>query len=133
MNIKIADLHGHLNLIAVIILFVGLTSAILIYQTADNDSHSVLGYQVINGIAYPIMADNSKIYRRDLEIYGGKMAVLADEFRRWFIGLWQGKSLAFTVACITIFISVAVFIVANRTLSDLKSNVCSDNSEDGTG
>jgi hypothetical protein len=49
-----------------------------------------------------------------LELYGGKTAVLANEFRYWFIGLWHGKSLAFTIACITIFISLGVYFIANH-------------------
>jgi hypothetical protein len=32
-----------------------------------------------------------------------------DELRRGFIGLWHGKSLAFTVACITVLVSFGVF------------------------
>jgi hypothetical protein len=55
---------------------------------------------------------NSKMYIHDLEVYGGKANVLADEFRRWFDSLWQGKSLASTVACITIFISFGLAFVA---------------------
>jgi hypothetical protein len=48
----------------------------------------------------------------DLELYGGKAAVLADEFTRWFAGLWHGKSLACMGACIAIFISLGAFFAA---------------------
>ena len=40
--------------------------------------------------------------------------MLADEFSRWFEGLWQGKSLAITVACITLAIAAALAVVAKN-------------------
>ncbi|MCX5841332.1 MAG: hypothetical protein NTY16_07760 [Deltaproteobacteria bacterium] len=132
MKWKIADLQTCLNLISVIILLVGLGSAVLIYRTAENDSNSVLGYEIIGGQAYPIMPEDSKMYLRDLQLYSGKAGVLADEFRRWFVGLWYGKSLAFTVAYITLFISFVVFYAANHLPSRLKSDVHSENNRDGT-
>jgi len=110
MKWKISNLQTRLYLVSAIILVVGLGSAILIYLTAKSDSYSVLGYE------------DSKTYIHDLELYGGKANVLANEFMRWFGGLWHGKSLAFTVACITIFISLGLSFVANHLLSDLKSD-----------
>jgi hypothetical protein len=58
----------------------------------------------------------------DLELYGGKANVLANDFMRWFVGLWHGKSLAFTIACITILISFGFVFVANRLSSHLDSD-----------
>jgi len=132
MKCKTADLRICLNLISAIILLVGLGSAIFIYQTADDDSSGVLGYQIIGGTIYPIMPENTKIYKHDLEVYGGKAAVLADEFRRWFIGLWHGKSLAFTITCITIFVSFTGFFTARHLPSHSKSDVSAENNRDGT-
>jgi len=127
MKRESADLRESLILISAIILLVGLGSAILIYQTAENDSDSVLGYEIIGGTAYPIRPEDSRTYRRNLELYGGKAAVVVDEFWRWFAGLWHGKSLAFTVAGICIFISLVIFFVANRWPPHLKSGVHSEN------
>ena len=132
MKWKISDPQTCLNLISVIILLVGLGSAVLIYRIAENDSNSVFGYEIIGGQAYPIMPEDSKMYLRDLQLYSGKAGVLADEFRRWFVGLWYGKSLAFTVAYITLFISFVVFYAANHLPSRLKSDVHSENNRDGT-
>ena len=132
MKWKIADLHTCLNLINAIILLVSLGSAILIYRTAENDSNSVLGYEEGDGSVYPVRPEDSKKYLRDLELYGGKANVLADEFRRRVIGLWHGESLAFTVACITIFISFGFFFVANHLRSDLKSDARGKNNRIGT-
>ena len=132
MKWKIADLHICLNLISAIILLVGLGSAILIYRAAENNSYSVLGYEEGDGSVYPIMPEDSKKYLRDLQLYGGKANQLADELWRGFVGLWHGKSLAFTVACITIFISFGVFYAANHLPPRLKSDVPSENNRDGT-
>jgi len=128
---KSADLRICINLISAIILLVGLGMAIFIYQTADDDSSGVLGYQIIGGTIYPIMPENTKIYKHDLEVYGGKAAVLADEFRRWFIGLWHGKSLAFTLTCITILVSFAGFFTARHLPSHSESDAGAENNRDG--
>jgi hypothetical protein len=132
MKWEITDPQTCLNLISVMILLVGLGSAVLIYRIAENDSNSVFGYEIIGGQAYPIMPEDSKMYLRDLQLYSGKAGVLADEFRRWFVGLWYGKSLAFTVAYITLFVSFVVFYAANHLPSRLKSDVHSENNRDGT-
>jgi len=131
MKRKITDLHTCLNLIGAIILLVGLGSAILLYRTAENESSSVLGYEEGDGSVYPVKPEDSKKYLRDMELYGGKANVLADEFRRWFIRLWQGESLAFTVAGITIFISCGFFYAANRSRSSLKSDIRGENNRSG--
>jgi hypothetical protein len=102
MKWKTTNLQTRLYLISAIILLVGLGISTLIYLTAENDSNSVLGYE------------DSKMYIHDLELYGGKVNVLASELMHWFVGLWHGKSLAFTVACITIFICAGFFFIANR-------------------
>ena len=116
-------LANALKMISTIILLVGLISAVFIYQKADTDISSILGYEMSGGTIYPISPENSKIYKHNLELYGGKAAVIADEFRRWFEGLWHGKSLAFTVAMITVFVSFCVFFVANHLPSHSKSDL----------
>ncbi len=132
MKCKISNLQACVYLISVILLLVGLGSATLIYRSAMNDSNSDLGYEVVGGFVYPITPGNSKMYIHDLELYGGKGSVLADEFMRWFFGLWHGKSLAFTIACITIFMSAVIFFLANHMRSDLQSDVRDENDRDGT-
>jgi hypothetical protein len=121
MKWKITNLQTRLYLITAIILLIGLGSSLLIYLTAENDSNSVLGYEIAGGYVYPIRPEDSKMYMHDMELYGGKVNVLANEFLRWFVGLWHGKSLAFTVACITICISFVFFFVAKHLPSDLRS------------
>jgi hypothetical protein len=110
MKWKTMNLQRRLNIITAIILVVGLSSSILIYLTAEKVSEDGLVYQF----------EHSKKYRHDLELIGGKANVLADDFYRWFVGLWHGKSLAFIVACLTIVISFGFFFVAYHLPSDLK-------------
>jgi hypothetical protein len=135
MKSKMTDPHICINLIGAIILLVGLGSSILIYQTAGDDSNSALSYHIGSGSVYSIKPEDSKIYRHDLELYGGKAGVLADQFRRWFVGLWYGKSLAFTVACITVLISSGFFLAAHNltgSTSRRKSDAPFENNRDGT-
>ena len=129
MKYKIADRKMCFKIISGIILLVGLGSAVLIYQTAESNLSNVLGYEMSGGTLYPITTDKSKIYRHNLELYGGKAAVIADDFRRWFEGLWHGKSLAITVAIITILVSLGVFFVANHMPAQSKSYVRNEKSK----
>jgi hypothetical protein len=122
MKWEIGHTKTRLYLITAIILLVGLGSALFIYLTAGSESGSVLGYEGTGGDVYTIRPEDSKIYRHDLEVYGGKANVLMDEFMRWFAGLWHGKSLALTLAFITIFISLVFFVVAYHWPSDLNAN-----------
>jgi hypothetical protein len=87
MDWKILNRRTWLNLISIIILLVGLSSSVLIYQRVGDNPYDGLGYE------------NSKLYRHNLEVYGGKFSIIMDDFRRWFLGLWHGKSLAFIIAC----------------------------------
>ena len=112
-----------LNLISALILLVGLGAAALIYLTAENDSDSVLGYEIVHGHVYPMSPEDFKMYRHDLELYGGTFNVTAVDFTRWFLGLWHGKSLAITVACMTLLLAVGFIFVAHflpSSRSDLR-------------
>ncbi len=122
MKLGIINPQKRLHLVSAVILVVGLGSAVLIYLTAEKDSESVLGYEAAGGYVYPIMPEDSKKYIHDMELYGGKANVLANEFVRWFAGLWRGKSLAFTVGLITLIVSSVVFFVANHRPSDSGSD-----------
>ncbi len=127
MKRKIIDLRTRLYLIAAVILLAGFGGAAWIYLTAGNNSDGVLGYEAAGGYVYPVAPEDSKMYMHNLELYGGKVNVLANELMRWFDGLWQGKSLAYTVAVISIIISVGVFLVANHLPSDTKSDAGEEN------
>lgn len=98
-------------MISAIVLAAGLLAAALIYVTVEDAQSSAAGYVIINGEAHAIPPSASKTYLRELQRFGGKAAVLFDEFNRWFAELWQGKSLAVTIAWISVFVSFALFLL----------------------
>ena len=100
-----------LYLSSILVLLLGLCAGAAVYVTAGGDSSTTIGYEVINGVAYPVAPADSKAYQRDLERFGGKANVLAVEFTRWFESLWQGRRLAFTVAFLGIAASLALFLI----------------------
>jgi len=99
-----------LYLISAIILLVGVTGALSIYLSSGGPSDSV----PMPGL------ENSKAYLREVEVYGGTANVLATEFMQWFDGLWHGQQLAYTIACMAIFISFCFAFVAYRLPPDSK-------------
>ncbi len=133
MNGKILHRRTWLNLIAAVILLAGLGSAALIYHRATHNPSGALGYEAADGTIYPIMPGDSKLYRHNLEVYGGKFSVIMDDFRRWFIGLWQGKSLAVIIAGTAILISWALFAAAQRLTPPRKFDDRRDNGPGGAG
>ncbi len=133
MKLRIPDRYTCLNLISAVILVVGLGSAILIYRTAEDTEYGALGYEEGHGTVYPIMPEDSKQYLRGLELYGGKANVIMDRVRRGFMGLWHGKTLAFTVACISFFISLGVFFAAKYQPSRADSDIPDEENHDGAG
>jgi hypothetical protein len=55
--------------------------------------------------------EDSKRYLRQMEVYGGHANVLASELREWFEARWHGRTLAFTVAFLSILLAGVAFIV----------------------
>jgi hypothetical protein len=108
MNWKIISQRKWLKLISTIILIAGMVSSTLIYQRAGDDAYRASAYE------------DSKMYRHDLEVYGGKFSVIMDDCTRWFFGLWHGKSLAFIIAGTTLIISFGFFYAAQHWSQDLK-------------
>lgn len=101
-----------LYLSSILVLLLGLCAAAAVYVTAGSDSNNAVGYEVINGVAYPVAPEDSKAYQRELERFGGKANVLAVEFTRWFAGLWQGRRLAFTLGFLSAAASLALYLFA---------------------
>ena len=107
-----------LKRIGVAILLAGWIGAAAIYATAPDDDGDALGYEFVDGVAYPILAYESKKYRHDLERFGGKAAIMADDLNRWFAGLWVGKHLAYTLATLVSGAALACFLTARRLPRD---------------
>lgn len=90
--------RGALRRLTVAILAVGFGSAIAIYFLAGPPPANPLGYDPLQ----------DKRYVHELELYGGEANVLAEEFRDWFVGLWQGQQLGVTIAVLTVLAVLAV-------------------------
>ena len=115
-----AELKKRLRLSCLIILVAGLCSAMLIYLVAEDIPDDSLGYVMVNGTVYPLATSDSKKYRREVQRFGGKAALLFDDFGRWFGELWQGKTLAGTVAGISLLISLGIYLFANSLGPDAR-------------
>ena len=57
--------------------------------------------------------ENSKRFSHEVQRMGGKMALVANDAGAWFSALWQGRQLAYTVACITLLFAVGYYIIAS--------------------
>jgi hypothetical protein len=90
--------------ITVGILALGFGAATVIYVAATPKGTNPLGYE----------PEDTKKYLRDLEMFGGKINVLATEFTRWWDGLWHGRNLATTVAWLTLFVALAFWFATHR-------------------
>jgi hypothetical protein len=106
---KKLSLSWRLYLTGALILLSGLLAAAAIYFSAGDEEGDVLGYEIINGHAYAIATNDSKMYRHDLERFGGKAAILADDLNRWFAALWTGRQLARTVAILALVLALGFF------------------------
>ncbi len=105
------DTHRRWNVISAVILLIGLASAAVVYGTAADDPDDVLGYRIIGGNVYPSVP--SKMDRHTRELYGGKALLLADDFVGWFVGLWQGRTLGVTIACLSAVVAGLIFFFNN--------------------
>ena len=133
MGWKTLKRRTRLNLIGALILMVGVGSAAIIYQRAGNNPYGAMGYEAADGTIYPLMPGNSKLYRHNLEVYGGKFSVIMDDFSRWFTGLWQGKSLAVIIGGTALIISLGFFYAANYLPRPLEPDDQPENNPEGTG
>jgi hypothetical protein len=103
----IKRLATHSKSIAILIFVVGLSSSVIVYLTAKSAAPNPLGYNPLD----------SKKYLRELEVYGGKVNILATEFREWFEGLWHGKPLAFTIVFITVILAIIFWYLGTHHYS----------------
>jgi len=98
---------------SVAVAVVGLLGALLIYVRADDtDADENAQIWIVDGKAYKVPLTSTKTYQRDLRRYGGEAAVLFDDINRWLATLFRGRSLAIITACVTVFVSVGLFLVA---------------------
>ena len=55
---------------------------------------------------------NSKMYTHQIQLFGGKLAVLFEDLSQWLGSLWHGPRLALTVAWLSLAAAIALFLVA---------------------
>jgi hypothetical protein len=104
---------GLFRLIAYVIFTVGILISVIIYIRARPPMQNPLGYDPLD----------TKKYLRELELYGGKSNIMATEFREWFVELWQGKNLSYTIACITVVLSIILWFIGSRNNSGPDKNL----------
>jgi hypothetical protein len=89
------------------LLTLGIGLAIVLYMTAAPLPPSPLGYDPFT----------SKKYVRELELYGGKLNLLAVELRQWLASLWRGTALAYTIAVLTLLLASLLWVIGARAAS----------------
>jgi hypothetical protein len=100
---------ARLRLITGGILAMGLGATLAIYLSAAPNGANPLGFE----------PEDSKRYLRDVEVYGGKVNLLASQIRDAWNGLWHGRNLAFTVGGLTILLALAFWFIGSRRARDL--------------
>ena len=91
-----------LYLASLVTLLTGLSVSATLYMSAADVADNALVEEF----------RKSKVFRRDLELYGGKMSLMGEQFNHWFTGLWQGRQLGITIGCISVTIALALLCVA---------------------
>jgi hypothetical protein len=94
----------------VFILVAGLVSAALIFAFATDDAELAAADEIAGGRAY----------QHNIELMGGKFAVLSVEFDRWFASLWHGRPLAYTVAVLSVAVTLLCFGIARMLVNQPK-------------
>jgi hypothetical protein len=64
------------------------------------------------GDALMAQARDTKGYQGQMEYLGGKANVLGSEVTSWFVGLWHGRNLAYTLAVLTLAVALLCFYTA---------------------
>jgi hypothetical protein len=104
---------GLFRLISYVIFSVGIVISVVIYVTARPPTEHPFGFNPLH----------TKLYLRELELFGGKGNIMAAELMEWFAGLWQSKNLSYTVACITVIISIILWFIGSGKHSDPDKNL----------
>jgi hypothetical protein len=91
-------------LVAAALLLAGWGSAAVIYFTLDDVPENSVIEQM----------ENSKLIRRDLQLYGGKMTLLGHDAGRWFHRHSHGKALWLPIAALTGLTSLVLLVAADQ-------------------
>jgi hypothetical protein len=102
----------YLKIVAIIVWVGGLCSSCIIYFYAQPVHLNPLGYDPLD----------TKTFLRNMEVYGGKANILIMEFRQWFAGFWQGETLAFSIAAITVFLGCLFWLLSFHKQTDFHAD-----------
>jgi hypothetical protein len=98
-----------------------LFGSVLIYFQAGDEP----GY----GDAYYLAPEDSKRAVREMQEFGGGINVLVYKLGVWFDGLWHGKSLAYTIAVITVLLAYGFRLASDLATSETDSGKGENNKE----
>jgi len=102
MNLKPCNPLTRCYLVTAAILLIGFGTAVAIYLAADAPPDNPFAEY-----------EQSKRFAHEVQRMGGKMALVANDASAWFAALWQGRQLAYTVACITLVVAAGYYLVAS--------------------
>ena len=120
MSFKHSTPASRLYLAGAIILIGGLIAAALVYFLAANPADtSAAGYSIVGGNTYALTLAESTRELQEVERLGGQPAVLVLEFHRWFLSLWHGRRLAYTLALLSAAVALLCFHIAGLMGEDI--------------
>jgi hypothetical protein len=101
------DPHARAYLVTVLLVVVGWTVAAIVYfHAAPPDDDPLRQFH------------DSKSYQQQVERFGGKATVFANDLTDWIASLFRGQNLAFTIAGITLMVAFGYFFRATRRTPD---------------
>lgn len=106
---------GLLRFLASFVLVFGLAGSAWLYLDAGNQAADTVRIDEESGLEGGLHPEDIKAYSRDMEGIGGKIWLLLPALRRWFVSLWQGRSLAVIVAGASVVAAMLLFHAAGRT------------------
>jgi hypothetical protein len=96
-----------------VVLVVGLAAALLVHWFAPVQSGAdAVNYSIVGGQVFSGAPDENSAEMQQVERLGGKPAVFALEFHRWFLSLWHGRRLAWTLAVLSGLVALLCFYLA---------------------
>jgi len=106
-----------INQITCLLLVVGFGGALVAYLNADHTP--------INSLLNDPLAQ--KRHLRELRMMGGKANVLSAEITDWLEGRWQGESLAWTIAVLSVGLALTFRFIALRRSGSAASPETNEN------
>ena len=94
------------------VVVIGWLAAAIVYIASPSQADpGVEGERIVGGQVFS--ADGSSARElQQLERLGGKAAVLTFRFDRWFMSLWSGRPLAFTLAVLSLLVAAGCLRIA---------------------